>query len=88
MPDQTVACGFQSHFLAVVDELVGCAEVENTFCGSQYLRFHAILGYGAVEMVLQDNIGFGHLSIALPLVDCRTDETVLAYRFSQTLSKY
>jgi hypothetical protein len=39
-------------------------------------------------MMLQDSIGFGHLSVALPLVDCRTDETVLAYRFSQTLSKY
>ena len=71
--------------LAVTDELVGHAEVEDAFGGSQRLGLHAVLGYGAVEVLVDDGITLGHLAVTLPLVNGSTYEAVLANGVLQAL---
>ena len=85
MPHQAVADDFQAMLLAVVDKLVGHAEVEDALGGRQHLALHAVLGHGTVEMLVEDGIGLRHLTVALPLVDGRADEAVLANGVLQAL---
>ena len=73
--------------LAVIHELVGYTEVEDAFGRGQYFGLHAILGNGTIEVLLKHGISLWHLSVALSLVNCSTDEAVLAYSFSQALRK-
>ena len=78
MPYQAVADDLQLVLLAIADELVGHAEVEDAFSGSQGLGFHAVLSHSTIEVLVEYGIGLWHLSVTLPLVDGSTDETVLA----------
>ena len=74
--------------LAVVDEAVGIAEVEQSLLGLHHLALHAVFGHGSIEMLVDDGIGLRTHAVGLGHVEGRTDETVLAYNFSQALCKH
>ena len=88
MPYQTVANDLQLVLLTVANKLVGHTEVEDALGGSQCLGLHTVLGDSAVEVLVDDGVGLGHLPIALPLVDGSADETVFADGVLQALSRY
>ena len=85
MPYQTVADDLQVVLLAVADELVGRAEVEDTLGRSQRFRLHAVLGNGTVEVLVEYGIGLRNLSVALPLVNGSANQTVFANGILQAL---
>ena len=86
MPHQTVAVYLQAQLAGIVDELVGYAEVEDALGRCQHFGLHAILGYHTIEMLAEHGIGRRNLSVALPLVDGGTDQTVFANGILQALS--
>ena len=85
MPHKAVAQHFQLVLLAVADELVGHAEVEYALGRCQCLGLHAVLGHGTIKVFVHHRVSLRHLSVALPLINGRADEAVLAYGILQTL---
>ena len=85
MPDEAVAQHLQLVLLAVADELIGYAEVEDALGRSQRLRLHTVLGHGTVEVLVDDCIALRHLTVTLPLIHSRTNQAILAHGIFQTL---
>ena len=85
MPHQTVTNHLQVVLFAIADKLIGYAEVEETFCRSQRLGLHTVLGDSTVEVLVHNSIGLRHLTVALPLVDGSTNQEVLTEGILQTL---
>ena len=81
-----MAVHLQAQLTGIVDELVGHAEVEDALGRSQHFGFHAILSHHTIEMLAEHGVSRRNLSVALPLVDGGTDQTVFANGILQALS--
>ena len=88
MPYQTVAQHLQVVLIAVVDELVGATEVNDDLSGSQRLWLHTVLSDSTVKVLVDDGISLRNLSVALPLVNGCTNQTVFANSIFQPLGLY
>ena len=72
--------------MTVVYKLVGYTKIEDAFCRSQHFRLHAVFCHSTIEVVLENNVSLGYLSVTLPLVDSGTNKTILTNGIFQPLS--